>query len=91
MMKCNKAHNSTRQLRLTEVQIVEKARTLHGILDRCACQKQAIPTVKAEQGLPADASSILDILGFVEYHVLPLDPLKVLLVLGDLESSQHAS
>jgi hypothetical protein len=74
-----------------EVQIVEKSRTLHGILDRCACQKQAIPTVKAEQGLPANASSVLDILGFVEYHVLPLDPLKVLLVLGNLQSSQHAS
>jgi hypothetical protein len=47
--------------------------------------------VKAEQGLPANAGSILDILGFVQYHVLPLDPLKVLLVLGDLQSYQHTS
>jgi hypothetical protein len=64
---------------------------LHGILDRRACQEQAIPTVKAEQGLPADAGGILDILSFIEYHVLPLDPLKVLLVLGDLQNYQHAS
>jgi hypothetical protein len=61
-----------------------KSRTLHGILNRCTGQKQAIPTVKAEQGLPTHAGSILNILGFVEYHVLPLDPLKVLLVLRDL-------
>jgi hypothetical protein len=47
--------------------------------------------VKAEQGLPANAGSILDILGFVQNHVLPLDPLKVLLVLGDLEGYQHTS
>jgi hypothetical protein len=40
--------------------------------------------MKAEQGFPPDASGVLDILGFVEYHVLPLDPLKVLLILGDL-------
>ena len=46
--------------------------------------------MKAEQSLPADTGSILDILGFVEYHVLPLDPLKVLLVLGNLQRYQHA-
>lgn len=68
-----------------------KLRTLHGILNRCTRQKQAIPTVKAEQGLPTHAGSIFDILGFVEDHVLPLDPLKVLLVLRDLRSYQHAS
>ncbi len=47
--------------------------------------------MKPEQGLPTNTGSILDILRFVEYHVLPLDPLKVLLVLGDLRGYQHAS
>ena len=68
-----------------------RSRTLHGILNRCTRQKQAVSTVKAEQGLPTHAGCILDILGFIEYHVLPLDPLKVLLILRDLRSYQHAS
>jgi hypothetical protein len=64
--------------------MVKKARTLHGILNRCARQKQAISTVKAEQRLPSNASSVLNVLGFVKYHVLPFDPLEVLLILGHL-------
>ena len=40
--------------------------------------------MEAEQRLPPDTSGVFDILSFVEYHVLPFDPLKVLLILGDL-------
>ena len=47
--------------------------------------------MEAEQRFPPDTGSILDILSFVEYHILPFDPLKVLLILGDLDSHRRAS
>ena len=68
-----------------------KAHTLHGVLYRCTRQKQAIATMETEQRFPPNASSILDVLSFVEYHVLPFDSLKVLLILGDLDSRRRAS
>ncbi len=46
--------------------------------------------METEQRFPPDTGSILDILSFVEYHVLPFDPLKVLLILGDLDSYRRA-
>jgi hypothetical protein len=68
-----------------------KGHTLHGILYRCTRQKQAIATMEAEQCFPPDTSGVFDILSFVEYHVLPFDPLEVLLILGDLYSHRRAS
>ena len=47
--------------------------------------------METEQRFPPDTSGVFDILSFVEYHVLPFDPLEVLLILGDLYSHRRAS
>ena len=44
--------------------------------------------MESEKSLPADTRRVLDILSLVEDHILPFDPLKVLLILGDLEHHQ---
>ena len=58
--------------------------TLHGVLDGCSSQKQAITALEAEQCLPPGTGRVFDILRLVEDHILPLDALEVLLVLSDL-------
>lgn len=42
--------------------------------------------MESQECLPSNAGSIFDVLSFVKNHVLPLDALKVLLILSDLES-----
>ena len=39
--------------------------------------------MEPEQRLPTDTGRVLDILSLIEDHVLPLDTLEVLLILGD--------
>lgn len=55
--------------------------TLHGVLDWGTRQQQAVAAVEAKKCLPPDTGRVLDVLCFVQDHVLPLDPLEVLLVL----------
>jgi hypothetical protein len=39
--------------------------------------------MESEQRLPTDTGSVLNVLSFIENHILPLDTLEVLLILGD--------
>ena len=55
--------------------------TLHGILDRGASKQEPIATLKPQESLPSNTRGVLDVLRFVQDHVLPLDTLEVLLVL----------
>lgn len=42
--------------------------------------------MEAKECFPSDTRGIFDVLSFIKDHVLPLDPLEVLLILGDLRS-----
>lgn len=61
-----------------------KSRTLHGVLYRGPCEQQSVAALEAQKCFPPYARRIFDVLSLVENHVLPLDTLKVLLVLRDL-------
>jgi hypothetical protein len=60
--------------------------TLHRVLNWGSCEEKTVSTMKTEEGLPPDTGRIFDILSFIEYHVLPFNTLKILLVLNNLES-----
>jgi hypothetical protein len=62
----------------------EERQTLHVVLNRGTSQQKAISTLESEEGLPSNTGRVLDVLCFVENHILPLHPLEVLLILGDL-------
>lgn len=59
--------------------------TLHIVLYGCSSQQQAIAALKAQQGFPSSTRRILDVLRFIEDHVLPFHASEVLLILQDLE------
>ena len=48
----------------------------HRILDWCTREKEPVPSVKVKERLPSPTSVVLDRLGFVEDHVVPLDSLE---------------
>ena len=58
---------------------------MHGVLDRGTSEQQPIATLEAEQRLPTSTGRVLDVLGLIENHILPFDPLEILLVLDDLQ------
>lgn len=62
-----------------------KFRTLHGVLYRGPREQQSVAALEAQKCFPPYTRRVLDVLSLVENHVLPLDTLKVLLVLRDLE------
>jgi len=39
--------------------------------------------MESKQRLPTDTGRVLNVLGLIENHILPLDTLEVLLILGD--------
>ena len=58
--------------------------TLHVVLDWCSSQQKSVTTLEAKKGFPPSTGRVLDVLSFIENHILPLDALEVLLVLRDL-------
>lgn len=58
--------------------------TLHIVLNGCSCQQQPVAALETKKSLPSSTGGILDILGLVENHILPLYALEVLLILRDL-------
>ncbi len=44
--------------------------------------------MEPKQGFPTDTGRVLDVLSFIEYHVLPFDALEILLVLRHLKSNE---
>ena len=57
---------------------------LHGILYGCASEQEAIAATEGQQYLPTQARAALNGLGLVQYHVLPLDSVKILHILNHL-------
>jgi len=51
-------------------------------LNWCTSEQKPIATLKPEESFPSNARRILDVLRFIQDHVLPLDALEVLLVLS---------
>jgi hypothetical protein len=66
-----------------------RGRTMHRILNGRSGEEKSVSTVEAEEGLPSGGRRALDRLSFVEDHVLPLDPLKVLFIRYDLGTEIH--
>ena len=60
---------------------------LHGVLDGCASEQEAVTTAEREQDLPAQTGATLDGLRLVEDHILPLDPVEILDILHHLQYS----
>ena len=92
MMKCSKAHNSvTADESTTRLTVESVRRTLHGVLNRGTSQEQPITTLEAQQSLPPSTRRVLDILRLIQNHILPFDPLEVLLILSHqlITSNQH--
>ena len=82
-MKCSKAHNSvTADESNTRLTVENVRRTLHGVLNRGTSQEQPITTLEAQQSLPPSTRRVLDILRLIQNHILPFDPLEVLLILS---------
>lgn len=50
----------------------ERPQLHHVILQGCSRQEQPPPRVESEEGLPALTLEILDVLGLVQNHVIPL-------------------
>lgn len=62
----------------------------HAVLNRCSRQQQPVSAVEPEEHLPASTRRALDGLRFIEHHVLPIDPVEVLVVGHDqLVRSDH--
>ena len=81
-MKCNSAQSS--RIRLGSRNSLNKTRhTLHVVLNWSSSQQQPIPAMEPKQRLPPHTGRVLDILCLIENHILPLDALEVLLILGD--------
>ena len=57
---------------------------LHGILYRCASEQEAIATAEGQKYLPTQTGAALNGLGLIQYHVLPLDSVKILHILDHL-------
>ena len=57
---------------------------MHGVLDGCASEEEAIAAAEGEENLPAQTGAALDGLCLVEDHVLPLYPVKILDILYHL-------
>ena len=57
--------------------------TLHVVLNWSSGQQKPIPAMEPKQRLPAHTGRVLDILSLIKNHILPLDTLEVLLILGD--------
>ena len=57
---------------------------LHGILYRCASEQEAVATAEGQKYLPTQTGAALNGLGLIQYHVLPLDSVKILHILDHL-------
>lgn len=57
---------------------------LHGVLDGGSGKEQTITAIEPKERFPSRTGRILDVLGFVQDHVLPLLALEVLLILSYL-------
>jgi len=61
---------------------------LHIVLDGRASKEKTVATMKSKKRFPPDAGRILDILSFIENHVLPFDSGEILLILGNLKLNE---
>jgi hypothetical protein len=61
--------------------------TLHVVLYWRTSQEEAIAAMESKKRLPPNAGRVLDVLSFVKNHILPFDPLEILLILGDLQTA----
>lgn len=62
----------------------ERVFTLHRVLDWRTRQEKTIAALEIKQRLPPHTARVLDVLSFIEDHILPSNLLKVLLILYDL-------
>ena len=54
----------------------------HWILNRCSCQQESVTSIELQKNFPATRGIILDRLGLIKDHVIPLDFHKFGLILG---------
>ena len=57
---------------------------MHRVLNWGTSQEEPIATLEAKKSLPSHTRRVLDILSFIEDHILPFDALEVLLILRHL-------
>ena len=56
-------------------------KVLELVLDGSSCQQKPISAVERQESFPTEGIRILDCLGFVQNHVLPLDTFQLHLIL----------
>lgn len=61
----------------------------HAVLDGRTGQEQTIPCLEVEQSSPPTTVDILDSLRLVQYHVVPFDFLKALLLAVSLMTAYN--
>jgi len=85
MMKCSSAQSSVQEVQVRSRNLLEQSsqHTLHVVLNWGSGQQQPVPAMESKQRLPTDTGRVLNVLSLVENHILPLDTLEVLLILGD--------
>ena len=60
----------------------ERPKLCHGVLNRGTSEQQAVARVELKEHLPSTTQVILDRLGFIQDHVVPFYPEKLLLIFG---------